>query len=394
MSHWTRPPELRAQLQKLWERGELLAAMVSGEALFPKRLTLKGPTSAEMAERFDAVRAWVAELRAMPHCRIEMREFRHRLFGANAVPGEVWIDTFEDALALLGKRRDAARFTALLDTARERQPQLLDWLAKRPLRALELYDDWDRLLAIVAWLQAHPRPGVYLRQVDIPGVHSKFIEAHRGVLAELLDSVLPFEAIDTSVSGISQFAQRYGFRDKPALIRFRILDPEQALLPGRQIQDMTLDAASFARLDIPIEHVFITENEINFLAFPQTKDSLVIFGKGYGFEALSGAKWLSRRRLHYWGDIDTHGFAILDQLRSRFAHAKSFLMGRRTLLAFETLWGEEEKQTLRDLSRLDTVERALYDDLRDNRIRNNLRLEQEKIGFGWVESALAELLEP
>ena len=27
----------------------------------------------------------------------------------------------------------------------------------------------ERLLAVVAWLQAHPRPGVYLRQVDAPG---------------------------------------------------------------------------------------------------------------------------------------------------------------------------------------------------------------------------------
>jgi hypothetical protein len=137
---------------------------------------------------------------------------------------------------------------------------------------------------IVAWLQAHRRPGVYLRQVDISGVHSKFIEAHRGVLAELLDIALPPEAIDASVSGAGQFAARYGFRDKPALIRFRILDPERALLPGGPVQDVTLDAAGFAQLDAPAARVFITENEINFLAFPQMRDSLVVFGKGYGFE--------------------------------------------------------------------------------------------------------------
>jgi hypothetical protein len=34
---------------------------------------------------------------------------------------------------------------------------------------------------------------------------------------------------------------------------------------------------------------------------------------------------------------------------------------------------------------------ALYDELRDNRIRNNLRLEQEMIGFGRVEATLREL---
>ena len=37
-------------------------------------------------------------------------------------------------------------------------------------------------------------------------------------------------------------------------------------------------------------------------------------------------------------------------------------------------------------------ELALYDDLRDNRIRSGLRLEQEHISFGWVSHRLQELL--
>jgi len=390
---WTRSAGLRDQIQKLWDSGELLAGLVTGEQLFPRRLTLKCPTSAEMSEYFDEVRAWIAELQAMSHCRVVLREFRHRVFGANAIPQEAWVDTVEDALALIGKQRDVVRFTALIDMTRGRQPKLVGWLAKRPLRALALFDEWSRLLEIVGWLLSHPRPGVYLRQVDIPGVHSKFIEAYRFVLSELLDIVLPPEAIDSTVSGTSQFAKRYGFCDKLVRIRFRILDPAHALLPGGLGQDMSLDADSFARFDSKVSRVFITENEINFLAFPQIKDSLVIFGGGYGFDMLRKIKWLSRCRIHYWGDIDTHGFAILDQLRSQFGYVESFLMDRNTLLAFETLWGEEEKQTLRDLSRLGYEERKLYDDLRDNRIRKRLRLEQERIGYCWVESALRALIE-
>lgn len=388
---WTMPSDLRAQLQKLWDRGELLTSLATGESLFPKRMALKSPTSAEMSDRFDEVRAWITELLAMPHCRVEMREFKHRVFGANAIPAEAWIDTIDDAVALIGKRREVARFTAMLDVTRKSQPQLLKWLANRPLRALDLIDEWSRLLEVVAWMQAHPCPGVYLRQVDIPGVHSKFIEARRNVLAELLDIVLPPEVIDSSASGVSQFAKRYGLRDKPLRIRFRVLDPEHALLPWVREQDITLDAESFAQLDPRVSRIFITENETNFLAFPEVKDSLVIFGAGYGFDVLAQAAWLSHCRVHYWGDIDTHGFAILDQLRSQFDHVESFLMDRVTLLAFETQWGTEDKPTLRDLCRLTPEEQALYDDLRDNRLRKNLRLEQERVGFGWVESALTAL---
>ena len=66
---------------------------------------------------------------------------------------------------------------------------------------------------------------------------------------------------------------------------------------------------------LPARRVFITENETNFLAFPPAADAMVVFGAGYGWEALARASWLHRCQLHYWGDIDTHGFAILDQLR-------------------------------------------------------------------------------
>ena len=66
-------------------------------------------------------------------------------------------------------------------------------------------------------------------------------------------------------------------------------------------------------------------------------------------------------------------------------------MDRATLLKFEPLWGEEEKQTQRDLPRLTPEELSLYNDLRDNRIRKNIRLEQERVGFGWFEATLKKL---
>lgn len=390
---WTRPEDLRAQVQRLWDRGEILASVVTGESPFPRRLVLKRPTAAELLDRFDEARAWIAQVRGQRHCRVEMREVGHRVLGANVLPHEVWIDTCEDALAFVGRQREAARFDRLVTLTRDREPRLLGWLAQRPLRALQLADDWPRLLDIIDWVAATPRPGIYLRQVDLPGIHTKFIEAHRGVLTELLDGVLPPEAIDQSASSVGQFARRYGFLDKPERIRFRILDPRHALLPGGKIQDITLDAPSFAGLDCGCSRVLITENEINFLALPPMRDTLVIFGAGYGFDTLGRTPWLAGRRIHYWGDIDTHGFAILDQLRSRLGQVESFLMDRATLMAFEPHWGLEQKPTPRDLPRLTEEERALYDDLRDNRIRSNLRLEQERIGFRWVEAALARLEE-
>jgi len=280
---WTNRGALRGQLQRAWDRGKLLAETVTGESSFPRRLTLKTPTSAQMADDFDAVRAWIAELRALPHYRIEMHERRHRVLGVNQIPVAVWVESLDDALAILGKRREFERFSALVARTRTRRSELLDWVACKPHKALALADEWDRLLDVIDWVAAHPRPGVYLRQVDIPGVHSKFIEAHRGVLIQWLDRVLPPEVINTSVHGVSRFAQRYGFRDKPQRIRLRGLDPARALLDGLINADITLDADSFIRLQPAVSRVFITENEINSLAFPAVADRLLVFGAGCGF---------------------------------------------------------------------------------------------------------------
>lgn len=404
---WTTPADLCLQVQKLWDKGQLLATVVQGETsgasnvLFPRRLRLTGPTSTELSERFDEVRAWMADLRqARPangalHYRIVLREVRHRVLGSNAVPDEVWLDTLDDALALIGKQKDAGRFARLLQLTRDLDPALWPvlqpWLQKRALNALALAEAWPRLLRVVSWLQTHPRPGIYLRQVDIAGVDSKFMEAHRAVLAELLDLALPPQAIAPDASGVSQFCRRYGFRDKPLRIRFRLLDASMVLLPNAAESDLSVTQAAFERLDLPVSRVFITENEVNFLAFPSLPGSLVIFGAGYGFEALAGALWLQQRSLYYWGDIDTHGFAILDQLRAHFPQAQSLLMNRATLLAHAAHWGEEPQPLLRDLSRLSAEEVALFDDLRHNRLAVRLRLEQERIGFGCLQQALAAL---
>ncbi|MFZ7127516.1 MAG: DUF3322 domain-containing protein [Desulfobacterales bacterium] len=390
---WTGPADLRQRVRRWWDRGSLLACLAGAEPLFPRRLPLKAPTSAEITRNFAEVRAWIEELDRHAKCyRIEWRTLQHRVLGANDLPDEVWIDTLDDALRFIGKSREAERFASLVAVTRERMPELVDWLKRRPLRALALADDWPRLLDIVQWMQEHPRPGNYLRQVDIPGVHTKFIEARRSVLAEWFDLVLPPEAVDSCAGGMSGFCRRYGFLDKPMRVRFRILDEACAILRVGTDQDVTVTYDAFAALDPVVETVFITENEVNFLAFPPTEKSMVVFGAGYGFDMLARARWLHDRRICYWGDIDTHGFAILDQLRGHFPHARSFLMDRNTLMAHRNLWGREPRQENRELTRLTPEESALYDDLRRNRLGDQVRLEQERVGFDRIRATVAELI--
>ncbi|NTU97537.1 MAG: hypothetical protein HGA62_06970, partial [Chlorobiaceae bacterium] len=345
--------------------------------------------SRQLSEHFAEVRDWIAQLSgaAGPY-RIVWRTINHRVLGSNEIPSEIWIDAAQEALKFIGKQRAAAEFAGMVELTRKHEPSLIPWLAKRPLRALELTEVWPLILQTVAWLRAHPRPVIYLRQIDLPGIHSKFIELHRAVLSELLDLALPPEMIDTQCTGTGNFCKRFGFRDKPLRVRFRILDPELALLPNGIDQDITLTQEDFSRLNLAAETIFITENEINFLAFPPVHEAMVIFGAGYGFSNLAAIDWLQTCKLFYWGDIDTHGFAILNQFRELFPDASSFLMDQRTLLEHRQFWEIEPHPVTANLSRLTGDEQELYKKLCRNHWGERIRLEQEKIGF----SALLEYL--
>lgn len=397
---WTDPAELRAQVRKLWDKGWLLAPLVpqpnteprtaAAPPGWPLRLKLSPPGSSDLGPRFAEVRQWATALRQdAVHYRIEEREVRHREVGQQSLPAAVWLDTLDAAIAWIGKTREAQQFAHLVAVTGAAQPALLPWLARRPLNALALAPVWPQLLAVVAWLQAHPRPGIYLRQVDLAGVDSKLIESHRSVLAEWLDIALPADAIDAGAGGTSQFARRYGFQDKPLRVRLRWLDA--APVGPKLGSDISITHSAFAALAPAVHRVFITENEINFLAFPPVPDSLVVFGAGYGFAALAGVDWLQHCAVHYWGDIDTHGFAILDQLRANVPHAESLLMDESTLLAHRAHWGQEPTPVLHDLPRLTATEAVLFDGLRQHQWQERLRLEQERIGFGWVQQALTTL---
>jgi hypothetical protein len=355
---------------------------------------LKGPKSTELSSRFDEAREWAASLiggsssvRGRGY-RVETRRVNHRVLGRNDIPDRIWVDSLDDALFLTGHGRDAAIFEKMITTTAESSPPLLAYLTRYPMQALEFAGDWDRLLDVALWVARNPNSGLYLRQIDLPGVHTKFIEANKAILARLLDALLPPEAINRGRSPSSGFALRYGLKSAPEMIRFR--PPLNCADFPPFISDMSIPADEFARLDLKPcpPTVLVVENLVNYLSIPQSDGLLTIWGSGYGFDSLRSAGWLNGSRIFYWGDIDTHGFAILNQFRALFPSARSVLMDRETLMGCRDLWVEELRQSAAELPNLTEDEQSLYRDLRENALGERVRLEQERIGFRMVESVL------
>lgn len=357
----------------------LLRRYVRGESWEPQGFPVRGPRPAEIGERLDEVRAWAGEWAeaARGPLRVEYKQVGGRHFGTNTIPARAWLDSYDDAWALLRTGGQVRRLEELHRAADE--AGVAEWVARHPMKALELADRWDQLLAVVRWVDERQLPGMYLRQVDVPGVDTKFIETHRGVLAGLLDLRLGPSRIDP---GAPDFAGRYRFARKPGYTRFRV--------PGgyRGFTELSVRAAELTGPPDGVRRVYVLENEITYLAFPVPPDAMAVLGNGYAVGVLEPLTWLAGLDVVYWGDLDTHGFAILNGLRSSFPHVTSMLMDRATLLAHRSHWVTEPSPVRACLDRLSPEESALYQDLAGNVYGPRVRLEQERIRFSAVTDAL------
>jgi hypothetical protein len=394
MQDWTTPIDLADQVLRVWSKGRILAARMTGDPLFPLTLRLRRPDTRAYGEHFEKVRSWIRVLEEGARARrgfgydIEWAEINHRQLGRNRIPDGVAVPTEADALKLIGMEKEAARFEQLRQATGRSFPSLAEWLARKPFVALGHARDWPRILAVLAWFRDHPNSDLYLRQLDIEGVDTKFIERRKALLAELLTMMLEKAPAPQPEGAAQTFEQRYGLRSKPPTIRFRVLD--RSLAVGG-LTDIATPAAEFASLALPARRIFITENEVNGLAFPDVTGGMVVFGLGYGLDLLSSALWMQDREIHYWGDIDTHGFAMLDRLRATFPSARSLLMDRETLLAHRALWVQEDVPFRGTLQRLEPDERELFDALVHDRLGEGIRLEQERVSFGRVRQAMQDI---
>lgn len=389
-TRWTTVGELVDVLRNRWSRGQYLRAHAAGEPFAPVVLPVKAPTAAEAIDDLDAAVAWADRFRrdsqtagGRPRFTVEHRTIKGKGLGVNDVPARVRIETFEQLCALLNTVDDVRAFDAIVEQTKAVVPGLTDWVLRKPLAALERRAVWGDLLATVNWIVEHDTTQLYLRHIDVPRVDTKFVERHQQLLGQLLAVILPPERI---LADAPTFARRYGFRPKPTYTRFRVLSPIPAFPP--QVSELHVRTDELATIDVPAKTVFVVENEISYLAFPTVPDSIVIFGEGFALTTLETLPWLGDKELVYWGDIDTHGFAILDRLRSRFPAVASLLMDRGTLLAHREQLVTEPTPTARPLPNLTETEQSLYRDLIEDRFGHAIRLEQERVRFSLVRLAV------
>ena len=276
---WTEPVDLVAVLRKRWDSGRYLAAYARGDHWEPIVLPVKGPTGEELLHRFEEVRKWAAafEAGADRSFQIEYRTVGGRHVGSNRIPARVRVADFLSLCSLLGRSEEVRVVDRLLAMTRLRLPSLVGWAAAHPVVLLEHQDVWDQVLATVDWIAGRETRRIYVRQIDVEGVDTKFVERHQRLLSALLPPVLAGERVSPLET---EFARRFGFLTKPLYTRLRILDPAVSPFPPG-LTEVSVRTDELAGLDVAAVTVFVVENEVTYLALPPVPGAVAVFGGGF-----------------------------------------------------------------------------------------------------------------
>ncbi len=370
-----------AKIQKLYESGKVFEDFMQDADLFPLEIGLKKLKQKELQSDFTQVLR-ESQLLLDSDIPLTCKDFEFKNIGRQTLPVSANFRSRSALLSLIHKEQEFADFTLLYKRLTCKYPALKFLFLQKTNLIVRNLSLWDKLIKICDFFVKNPQPRIYIRELSIEGIDTKFVEKNRKILDLLLAQIL--SDFDKNITSLSEygFEKKYHLRYPLPQVRFRILD-ENIFISG--LSDITISIEDFQKLKLTCKHIFIVENKITTLSFPVLKDSIVIFGSGYGVQVLKDVGWFEGKNLYYWGDIDTDGFAILSQIRGYFPDIKSLFMDKKTVDNFQEFSVKiETKKAFKVLENLHQDEYKLYQEV----YQEGLRLEQERINFSYIKEEL------
>lgn len=318
---------------------------------------------------------WVASWRAHPKlAEFVQWEARHwSLLGTQQVPVRLEVPHPAQLAAAIGETAHWTRLNdrfAILQQRTSNTAEQFYASLNRNTDGITALDDVDfhRLVNVLIWFADHPASNLYIRQLPIRGVDTKWIRHHHRLVTQL-------HMANTGRSDL-------GLQSAPERWRIRLLDQAMWL---QSLSDITAPVDELARLNVTPAKILIVENLTSLLTLPPMAETVAIFGQGTAVSGLTRIPWIHAAEVYYWGDLDTHGFRILQSLRSAGIETSSLLMDAATLQHFQDLWVTETKPFAGELGLLTLSEAEAFDYLREN---PGTRLEQERIDWSYVLDTL------
>lgn len=382
------PQQALAVLRKKWDTHHASWLVLPRDDAWPFTVVLHDLTEKKVSSGLGATREWVRAWRAWDpgSCSVEWAS-RRWSSGDQELPMRLVVPSAEAAAAALGSARAWEKASRRYAQWCSALPKLQGSRAAARQVDGVLVDcseeDFVRLNSLLQWLFENPRSGLYLRQLPVPDVDTKWVEKRKGAVLDLARHLL--SAQDTA--GLHEVC---GLRSEPTRMRIRVLCPQlRAQLGG--LCDIEAPRSEVASLPIRPRTCIVVENQNTGIALPDISGAVAFMRLGLAVDQLESIGWIREAKLPlYWGDLDTHGFAALARARRRFPELVSMLMDEETLLTHRSMWVREEKPSkVESPQSLTPAELTVYEGIRTNIWGQQVRLEQERISWPW---AMARLL--
>ena len=382
------PDDVRRLLERRFHHQHRGWLMDAGS--WPLTVSIGAPSERQVREDAAGVRRWVDAWRAWRGAGSvawEERLWAH--VGRQRLPVRIGFSSASEVADAIGKRKRWHTAATRYQQLTERWPALAgNPGVSRQFDVLADYSqaDFDRIVSLLAWLEENPSSGLYLRQLPIEGLHTKWIEKRTALVSDLV------RALRSSDEPADVYAL-CGLQRQPNRLRLRVLCPELRRSVGG-LGDIEAPLDELSNLALAPTKVIIAENLETGIALPQLPGCVAFMKLGHAVGLLGRLEWLRTIRSSiYWGDVDTHGFVALDRARVVLPELQSVLMDEATLLANKALWGEEQVQHPEiELPRLRPEERTVYDALRAQIWGERVRLEQERLPWGTAVRAITAAL--
>lgn len=363
-------------------------------------LSLGRVTEAEAVRDLHGLKAelvrWREILPHRPGWRVVLAEQRFRTVGLTVrLPRELTVDSTESLIralqpngvtpavwrtAISRLQRFCETFGLTSDDSRRSAAASL-----RGLKLLFPQDTSDRefeaVLRTLSWLLRHPNAGLFPRALPVAGVDSKWLDRRRGTLARLWNTVT-----GENVSA-ADFLEHVGLLRLPQFVLVKNAAAWVGEEAAEEVVKLPVETLAKKAPESPV--VLIIENEQTALSL-DFRDVPIFLALGYGVTLLESLPWMKEKRILYFGDLDTHGLAILAECRRLFPQTESVLMDLPTFERWRAFAVTEPKGAEPSPEHLTPEESALADVLSAGR----LRLEQERIPLGTVREALLRVLDP
>lgn len=375
---------------------------LDGAGSWPLSFSLERPTQDAAMQDHDAVRRWTDAWQAWrapsPDVAFQTEKVEWRKMGAQTMPCRIAFATPECVADYIGKGASWRRAVLRRERLLERWPCLANAGLGSHFDLLANWNDTDFaiLMALMAWFEVNPRSRLYVRQLPVPGIDTKWIESGRratvfGILQKLHRHAIP-SADEPIRDEDRELYKMCGLLRSPYRMRIMLLCPALRRAAGG-LRDIETPSKECAALELAPQRALIVENLVSGYALPDLPGTVAFLKLGKAVPVVRNMPWMAGVPVMYWGDIDTHGFSILALARKVLGNVTSILMDEATLQAHLDRCVRDTSRTPNaDRSALTPAECAVYAGLLDDTWGTSLRLEQERIGWPYVLDRLGHAL--